>query len=310
VDCADVEALADVDGLPNVEDEVVLDEGLVEDVVVVDDELIGEDELIDDGLLLLVVELVDVLLNALPAALVMAVTDAHWLRVVSAFTLAVAVVPDAVALTSAFLSALHVRSTKSPILMSLRAETALPCTGSVMVPGKLADALVEAASLTVIVFELASMETTSAPITDASFFLSDLSSTLASTFVDSSVMRAGSEAVPFSFVLVLESCWAMAVPETRTRPSSRVSFFMFPPVESADRVLATRAVDDDLEEPRNRLKECGGRGVADYDFHTSIVQFIPSLCQVFRDPPGRLQGRQFGRDGLNLFVESVDTARP
>jgi hypothetical protein len=181
-----------VDGLPNVEDDVVLD------------------VVLDEGL---------VLLYALPGALVMAVTEAHWLS-------RVAVVPDAVALTSAFLSALHVRSTKSPALISFRAETAFPCTGNVMVPGRLADALVEAASFTVIVLELASTDTTSAPFTDASFFLSDLSSALAST-LDSSVMRAGSEAVPFSFVL---SCWAAAVPATRTKPSSRVSFFMFPPV--------------------------------------------------------------------------------
>jgi hypothetical protein len=216
----------------------------------------GIEELIDDGLLLLllvVVVVVDVLLYALPTALVMAVTDAHSLSVpaadVSVFTLAVAVVPDAVALTSAFLleSALHVRSTKSPALMSLRVETALPCTDNVMVPGTAADALAAPASFTVIVLELASTEMTSAPWTDASFFLSDLSSVLARTF-SSLLIRPG------SVVVLPESCWAAAVPATRTRPSNRVSFFMFPPVGYCKSGRCDPAVDDDLEEPKNRLE--------------------------------------------------------
>jgi len=142
----------------------------------------------DDGL----EDVVDVLLvRVLAVDLLMAVTDAHWLSVpasaeTSARALTLAPAALVLALASAFFeeSALHVRSTKSPALMSFRLETALPWTGRVI------EAIAPAACLTVMVLALASTETTSAE-TLASFFLeSDFSSAFAGVL--SSRIRPGS----------------------------------------------------------------------------------------------------------------------
>lgn len=154
-------------------------------------------------------------------------------------TLAVAEVVPAlvVTLASAFLaaSARQVRLTVSPAWISLRLETALPCTGSVMLCA--ADAVLvpeEALSVvfTVMVFALESTERTCA-WTVASFFLSlsFFSSALASVFVRvlSSVWMTVVSFV-LSFCCALSSCWATANPAAKTKPSSRVIFFMFPPV--------------------------------------------------------------------------------
>jgi hypothetical protein len=80
-----------------------------------------------------------------------------------------------------FVSALHVRSTLSPALMSFRLATALPWTGRVMLIVSAAVPVVvppvEPAERTVMVFDEASTDTTSA--LTVAFFLESLSSALA-----------------------------------------------------------------------------------------------------------------------------------
>ena len=187
----------------------------------------------------------DVLLVFVEAlVLLMAVTEAHSCSAVMSAevpTLAVALVVPALVLTlaSAFLeaSARQVRLTTSPAWMSFRLETALPCTGRVMLCAAMAalepvlGLVVELeVVLTVIVLALVSTETISA-WTIASFLsLSALASALASVFdgLVSSVRMLLSFARLLS--CALSSCWATANPAAKTRPSSRVVFFMFPPV--------------------------------------------------------------------------------
>jgi hypothetical protein len=94
------------------------------------------------------------------------------------------------------------------------------------------------AVFTVMVLADASTETISA-LTVASFFLSFLSasSALASVFSwprvrPDSDWIAGS--LLLSLLVALGLCSAIAVPAAKTNPSSRVIFFMFPPVGCAN----------------------------------------------------------------------------
>src|SRR5687767_5496232 len=115
----------------------------------------------------------------------MAVTEEQSFRLGSeVLTDALAVAP--LTLASAFLpSDLQVKLTKSPAWISFRLETALPCTGRVVLAPAVEAALplgideALSAFFTVMVLEVASTATTSA-LTVASFFLvSALSSALA-----------------------------------------------------------------------------------------------------------------------------------
>jgi hypothetical protein len=188
----------------------------------------------------------------------------------------------------------QVRLTTSPDFTSLSTATALPWTGSVwLLAVEVAlEVMLElepaaAASRTVIVFPLASTETTSA--TSGLCALVDVVSVRAWVLLVAAAESDDSDdelldgLTAGDFVELLEplellvlgswACSAAARPAARTRLSSTVTFFMFPPVA---RLCGPGRPAPGRLRPRSEWsEECVATVVARYDFHTSIMRFMP-----------------------------------